>query len=161
MNPDQTIPSTSGKLAASATATFSGIEASILLGGEGAPMTVMAMQVSPDQGAPAHISFEEDKLFLITEGQFEFLIGDDRLSASAGDHVFVGRGIVHGFVALAAAPARMTLMSTPARHDRFFMAMGQLPVPHDRDQVEDICHQYRQAIVGPVISVEIGTKSQT
>lgn len=72
----------SGVLSSHATARF-GIDAEILLGGEAAPMTVMAMTVQPDQGAPAHISFEEDKVFCISEGRLLFLIGAQKIEVKA------------------------------------------------------------------------------
>lgn len=142
----------SGKLTAASVAVFSGIEARILLGGEQAPMTVMAMQVAPAQGAPAHISPAEDKLFHVASGALSFLIGEDRVRVSAGDHLFVARGMIHGFVAVGEEAAHLTLVSTPARHDRFFLAMSALPTPHDVAQVEEICRRFEQVIVGPVPS---------
>jgi len=129
---------------------FSGIDASILMGGENAPFTVMDMTVAPGMGAPAHISFHEEKLFHILEGTFLFLIGDDRVEARAGDHIYVAKGQVHGFSACGNADARMTLVSTPAHHDRFFRALSDLPVPHAPEDVEAVCKACDQKIVGPV-----------
>jgi len=139
-----------GKLLPRGKAAFSGIEAEILLGGEQAPMTVMLMTVAPGQGAPAHISKEEDKVFCITVGRLLFLADTRKFDASAGDRVFVGRGVTHGFSALV-GPAQMTLVSTPARHDRFFQAMDALPTPHDLKDVQAVCERFGQAIVGPLV----------
>ncbi|MEV5023622.1 cupin domain-containing protein [Sphingobium sp. LMA1-1-1.1] len=141
----------SGVLSSHATARFSGIDADILLGGEAAPMTVMAMTVQPDQGAPAHISFEEDKVFCISEGRLLFLIGVQKIEVRAGDRLFVAKGVTHGFSAMGGV-ARVMLVSTPARHDRFFQAMDALPVPHDLNDVQSVCETFGQAIVGPVVT---------
>jgi len=46
----------------------------------------------------------------------------------------------------------MTLISTPARHDRFFEAMDALPVPHEPEQVQAVCERFGQAIVGPLVT---------
>ncbi|MGI9377358.1 MAG: cupin domain-containing protein [Tsuneonella suprasediminis] len=138
-------------LESTGSAQFSGINASILMGGENAPFTVMDMNVAPGMGAPAHISFHEDKLFHISEGTFLFLIGDDRVEACAGDHVYVAKGQVHGFSACGNTDARMTLVSTPAHHDRFFRALSDLPVPHAAEDVEAVCKACDQKIVGPVV----------
>jgi quercetin dioxygenase-like cupin family protein len=141
-----------GKLEHEQTASFSGITADILLGGEQAPMTVMAMSIAPHQGAPAHISTSEDKIFQITDGRLIFLVGDQRLHVSAGDTVFVPRGVVHSFSPLDDSRAQMQLVSTPARHDRFFLAMNELPLPHDPGDVQRVCSAFEQVIVGPVVS---------
>jgi quercetin dioxygenase-like cupin family protein len=141
----------SGVLSSHASARFSGIDAEILLGGEAAPMTVMAMTVQPDQGAPAHISFEEDKVFCISEGDLLFLIDVQKIQVKAGDRLFVAKGVTHSFSAMGGV-ARMMLVSTPARHDRFFQAMDALPVPHDLNHVQAVCDMFGQAIVGPVVT---------
>jgi quercetin dioxygenase-like cupin family protein len=140
----------SGVLFSNATARFSGIEAEILLGGEAAPFTVIAMTVQQEQGAPAHISFEEDKVFCVSEGRLLFLIDEQKVEVRAGDRLFVAKGATHGFSALGGV-ARMMLVSTPARHDRFFQAMDALPVPHDLKDVQAVCERFGQAIVGPVV----------
>nr|WP_272209717.1 cupin domain-containing protein [Marinicella sp. W31]MDC2875541.1 cupin domain-containing protein [Marinicella sp. W31] len=145
------VPRASGRLTSMGTAEFSGIDATILMGGDGKPFTVMEMIVRPGMGAPAHISFHEDKVFHISEGNFLFLIGEDRIKAKAGDHLFAGRRQVHSFSALGSKPARMTLVSNPAHHDRFFRALSALPVPHDPKEVEAVCETCDQRIVGPIV----------
>ncbi|WP_183030098.1 cupin domain-containing protein [Altericroceibacterium spongiae] len=139
-----------GLLATCGTADFSGIHAEILLGGEAAPLTAMALTVAPALGAPAHISFTEDKLFTVTRGHLLFLVGNDRFLAECGASVFVPQGDVHSFSALDGS-ACMMLVATPARHDRFFQAMGSLPLPHRPEEVQAVCERYEQAIVGPVV----------
>ena len=140
-----------GRLMAAERATFSGITADILLGGSQAPLTVMSMLVAPRQGAPAHISFEEDKVFCISEGRLLFLIDVQKIEVKAGDRLFVAKGVTHGFSAMGGV-ARLMLVSTPSRHDRFFQAMDALPVPHDLNDVQSVCETFGQAIVGPVVS---------
>jgi quercetin dioxygenase-like cupin family protein len=140
-----------GILSSTGQARFSGIEAEILLGGDAAPFTVMDMTVVPGLGAPAHISFQEDKVFHVTEGVFLFLVGEDRVQAEPGDHILVAKGVTHSFSALGDSPAKMTLISTPAKHERFFLALSGLPVPHDPGDVEAACQKHDQAIVGPVV----------
>lgn len=114
-------------------------------------MTAMELTVAPGMGAPAHISFNEDKVFVITEGYLLFLIGEARLQVNVGDHVFVVKGDIHSFSALGKKPAKMTLISTPSHHDRFFHALSNLTVPHDQDEVAGVCTTQGQTIVGPVI----------
>jgi quercetin dioxygenase-like cupin family protein len=140
------------KLKATAQTCFSGITADILLGGE-APMTVMNMAVEPNLGAPAHISFEEDKVFVVTQGRFEFLLGDARIWVEAGDRVFVPKGAIHSFRA-DRGTAYMTLVSTPARHDRFFHAINALPEPRTPEDVAAVCTQFAQQMRGPIVGTE-------
>ena len=145
-------PLVSGALFPLSKASFSGIDADVLLGGDKAPFTVMDMTVAPGTGAPAHISFHEEKVFHVAEGSFLFLVGEERITVESGEHVYVAQGVPHGFSALGEGPARMTLVSTPAHHERFFQALSELAVPHDPQQVEAVCAAFGQAIVGPVVT---------
>lgn len=141
----------SGKCDVLGTASFSGIDADILIGGENAPMTVMALAVQDGFGAPEHISHGEDKVFLIEEGQFCFLVGDNKFVANAGERVFVPRGIKHSFTPLGSDSGRMTLVSTPGKHDRFFQAMSSLKTPHSMEDVAALCEKFDQTIVGLIV----------
>ncbi|QEW20065.1 Cupin domain protein [Marinibacterium anthonyi] len=149
-------PHAGGKLRATDIARFSGIEAAILMGGADAPFSVMEMVVAPGLGAPAHVSPREDKVFHVTDGGFLFLVGEARITAGPGDHLFVGKGQVHGFSARGDGPGRMTLVSTPALHDRFFRALSALDLPHDPAKVAAVCAACDQRIVGPVVGPVIG-----
>lgn len=150
INQSSAIPS--GKLVSLGSTLFSGISVEILLGGEDAPMTVMVMTIAPASGAPEHISFTEDKVFQIAEGRLVFLIGSEKITVKAGECVFVAKGVTHSFAALDGAVAQMILISTPARHDRFFQAMGGLSVPHRAEDVQSVCATFDQAIMGPVVT---------
>ncbi|MDQ0325856.1 hypothetical protein J2R99_001705 [Rhodopseudomonas julia] len=65
---------------------------------------------------------------------------------------YVAKGAPHGFSALGEGPARMTLVSTPARHESFFQALSELTVPHDPQEVAAVCTAFDQAIPGPVVT---------
>ena len=138
------------KLAATSRTCFSGIPADVLLGGADAPMTDMNLTVDPDLGAPAHVSFEEDKVFVLTQGRFQFLLGSTIVWAEAGDRVFVPKGAIHSFRAVGNV-ARMTLISSPARHDRFFHAIHALPEPRLPDDVAAVCATFAQQMRGPIV----------
>lgn len=140
-----------GLLSPSDTAQFSGITATILMGDDQTPFTVMEMVIEPGMGAPAHISPREDKVFHVSKGRFLFLIGDTRIEANDGDHLFVAKGQVHSFSAQGDRPARMTLVSTPSHHHRFFQALSALPTPHEPQDVQAVCVDCDQQIVGPIV----------
>lgn len=141
----------SGKCNVLGKADFSGISADILLGGENAPMTVMDFTVEPGQGAPTHVSHGEDKVFLIREGRFVFLVDTQKIQATEGDCIFISRETPHSFSVIGETFGRMTLISTPGLHDQFFKAMGGLPTPHVMEQVQSVCSCFGQTIVGPIV----------
>lgn len=141
-----------GVLTVESTVEFSGIQAEILMGLRSTARTIMKLSVELGRGAPAHISKDEDKLFVVVEGAILFLIGEQKRHVAAGDVVFVPEGVVHSFSGLERAGSSMVLVSTPARHHEFFQRMGALALPHDQAEVRRICEELGQEIVGPVVS---------
>lgn len=140
----------SGKIRQGEAFSFSGLRIDVIAGSEDSPVTVLEMTVTPKFGAPPHISFDEDKIFLISEGALRFTIDDVSFDATAGERVAVKAGAVHGFVNLGSTDAVQTLVSTPARHERFLRALADLAQPVDPGELEKVCVQFNQKIVGPL-----------
>lgn len=138
----------SGKIDGTDTVSFAGLEAEIIAGGSDSPVTVARMTIPPERGAPLHISYDEDKIFLITEGSLRFTVGDTLFDVASGDRVAVGRGEVHGFVNVGQSQATQLLVSSPARHDQFFRALAELNSPADPALLDAVCNRFNQKIVG-------------
>jgi quercetin dioxygenase-like cupin family protein len=93
-----------------------------LVTGEESGGAYFAMEalVPPGGGPPAHVHTREDETFYVTEGEIEFVLGDETVIAGPGDFVNVPRGTVHCFRNAGSEPARMVLTFTPAGMERFF-----------------------------------------
>jgi quercetin dioxygenase-like cupin family protein len=76
--------------------------------------------VPPGGGPPPHIHANEDETFYVVEGRCSILLGDEWVTAGAGDFVNVPRGTVHRFHNDGAEAMRMILTFTPAGIERFF-----------------------------------------
>ncbi|ALS60346.1 cupin domain-containing protein [Pandoraea norimbergensis] len=136
------------------TVSFANMEVRLIEGvstprhGSARDLTIMDMTVNPHGGAPMHRSLDEEKTFVLSQGRLRFTVGETTQDVAAGDTVNVAKGEVHGFTNDTDTPARMLLVSTPARHDAFFRAMAALPVPHEPEAVRKVCETYRQVILG-------------
>ena len=80
----------------------------------------MEAVVAPGGGPPPHIHRYEDETFYVLEGECDFRLGDETITAGAGDFVNVPRGTVHCFHNASAEPVRLILTFTPAGIERFF-----------------------------------------
>jgi mannose-6-phosphate isomerase-like protein (cupin superfamily) len=69
-------------------------------------------------GPALHTHETEDETFYVLGGSYSFWIGDDVLSGSAGDTVFVPRLVPHRF--RCETDGRMLLLYTPGGFERFF-----------------------------------------
>src|ERR1700742_1297814 len=139
----------SGKIEGSEVVSFAGLTTEIIAGDDG-KVTVMRMRVTPKFGAPPHISYEEDKIFLVSAGTLRFTVQDATFDVHAGECVAVRGGDVHGFVNLQPSDAIQLMVSTPAWHHDFFRAMAALPVNYDPSELEAVCRTFNQKIVGTV-----------
>jgi quercetin dioxygenase-like cupin family protein len=101
----------------------------------------MEALVPPGGGPPLHIHRNEDETFYVLEGLCDFRLGEQVITAGAGDFVNIPRGAVHRFHNAGDAPARLILTFTPAGIEKFFEETleraedpGQ-PVPDNIDEV--------------------------
>jgi quercetin dioxygenase-like cupin family protein len=139
----------SGRIEGRDVVSFAGLTTEIIAGDDG-KVTVVRMTVTPKFGAPPHISYDEDKIFLMTEGTLRFTVQDSTFDVHPGECVAVKGGDVHGFVNLQQSDAIQLLVSTPARHHDFFRAMAALPANYDPAELEAVCRTFNQKIVGTV-----------
>ncbi len=80
---------------------------------------------APGAGAPPHHQADAEA-FLVTEGIFEFMLGDSWRRCGPGEFVYVAPGVVHAFRNAASAPSRMLIINLPGGpHQDFFQAVGE------------------------------------
>ena len=78
------------------------------------------IMVPPGGGPPPHIHHREDESFHLLEGALTVQVGGDTLAASAGDFVFLPRGIAHSFKNTGNVNARALVLITPAGLENYF-----------------------------------------
>ncbi len=121
-----------------------------LVTGEESGGAYFAMEalVPPGGGPPAHTHSREDETFYVLEGEIEFLLGAERITAGPGDFVNVPRGTVHCFHNAASETARLVLTFAPAGIEGFFRETleeaqgGSEDVP---DNIEAVTARYEAA----------------
>jgi quercetin dioxygenase-like cupin family protein len=121
-----------------------------LITGEETDGAYFAMEalVPPGGGPPPHMHTREDETFYLVDGEIEFVLGEDTVTAGPGDFVNVPRGIVHCFRNVGTETARMVLTFTPAGMERFFEETLE-PAPNDPvdvpDNVAEVAARYEEA----------------
>lgn len=76
---------------------------------------------APGTAVPPHFHHEEDEAFYVLAGQFEFVLGDQRVNATAGACAFAPRGTVHAFTTTGVEEGRLLITVTPGLHHEAFM----------------------------------------
>ena len=80
--------------------------------------------VPPGGGPPPHVHTREEESFYILEGEITFLIGDQRVVATAGMFANVSTGCLHAFKNESDKPARMIITVAPSGLEKMFMEVG-------------------------------------
>lgn len=94
----------------------------------GIDFTVKAGEVRPHSGAafleyvtrqgeepPHHTHETEDEMFYVLEGALTFHCGGESFEVEKGGFVFLPRGIEHGYTIQSEEPARLIVVTAPAR----------------------------------------------
>ncbi len=88
------------------------------------------ISVPPGGGPPPHIHSREDESFQIIEGSLTVQVGGDTITASAGDFVYLPRGIAHGFRNNGDGYVKALVLTTPAGLEGFFAEVFEPAADH-------------------------------
>jgi quercetin dioxygenase-like cupin family protein len=106
---------------------------------------------------PLHIHHREDETFYVLAGEIRFLVGDQRIEATAGDFVFAPKDVAHAFL-VTSDEAEYLASYSPAGAEQFFAEVASRFVPREpapppsKPNPEDfarIAASYGIEIVGP------------
>jgi len=117
----------------------------------GGAYAVILILVPPGNGPPLHRHHDEDELFMIEEGEFEFRFGDETRKGVPGTIGMLPRGIPHTFRNVGKTPGKMFVVITPARFEGFFVDVFALPEKERGDlaKVAAIGKKYNLEILPP------------
>ena len=103
------------------------------------------IRVSPNNGPPPHIHSREDESFFVLEGEVEFQVGGEKITARPGTFIQGPRGIAHSFKNNTRLPARILGFVTPAGFENFFKEFAQPvasfdspAIPASKDEVDKL-----------------------
>ena len=103
------------------------------------------IRVSPNNGPPPHIHSREDECFFVLEGEIDFQVGDEKITARPGTFIQGPRGIAHSFKNNTQLPARILGFVTPAGFENFFKEFAQPvasfdspAIPPGKDEIDKL-----------------------
>ena len=99
----------------------------------GGTVSVVESHDVPDGGPPPHIHQREDETFQILEGEYEWIVGDEKFVAKKGETIFAPRGIPHTYRYVGKSPGRLMCVITPAGFEGFFEEIGAMTPQQQQD----------------------------
>lgn len=91
----------------------------------GGALSVVEGVLGPGHPGPApHVHEGHDECFVVLEGRMRFRVDAGFRTAAAGDTVFAGRGLAHGFANPFGESARYVVMLTPSGYEDYFAELA-------------------------------------
>ena len=93
-----------------------------------------------------HVHRDEDELFYVVDGAFDFRLGSELHRGLAGSFVFVPRGTLHGLTAAGDGPSRLVFFHLPGL-DGFFRELALLAEP-DPSDLREVMNRWGMDVPG-------------
>ena len=116
------------------------------------------VEIHENEGeAPLHVHHREDKSFWVIEGEIEFQVGQETISAGPGSFLFAPRDVPHRYI-VKRGPARILFLFNPAGFEELLRATsepaGESRIPAegegmpDMDALPDVVRRYGCELLG-------------
>jgi quercetin dioxygenase-like cupin family protein len=104
--------------------------------------TALIQTSPPGGGPPPHAHRNEDEIFYVLEGEYEFLQNGEWSKAEPGQAVCGMRGAFHTFRNAGTTEGRMLIFVAPAGLENYFEEIAPLSMPWDLAQLLDISERF-------------------
>lgn len=126
----------------------------ISTGDTGGALAVLAYEGHARGGPPLHMHLHQDEIFIVQEGHYQFQCGDDRMVLTAGDTIFLPRGVPHTF-SQTSQHGKLLYMFTPAGSmEAFFAALAKIDGTPRPDVAAALFAAHGMAVVGPPLALD-------
>ncbi|MBK8610019.1 MAG: cupin domain-containing protein [Chitinophagaceae bacterium] len=104
-------------------------------------------------GPSLHVHFEQDEIFMVTEGKYRFVVGNQTHELMAGQTIFLPRGIPHTWIQLTDT-GKMTYLLQPAgKMEEFFILMNALKEKPTAAEIDRIHADHQMKVLGPPLTL--------
>lgn len=104
-------------------------------------------------GPMLHIHFEQDEIFMITEGEYRFVVGNETHVLKAGQTIFLPRGIPHTWIQLSDRGKMIYFLQPAGKMEEFFSYMNQLKERPGPEEMDRIHAEHQMKVVGPPLTL--------
>lgn len=110
--------------------------------------------LSPKRGTPLHVHPNQDEVFQVHEGEYVFLVGEDKFSLKPGESIFLPRKVPHAWTQVSER-GRMTVILQPAgKLEEFFVTVAALEKEPTQAEMAKIFADHEMQVVGPPLKVD-------
>jgi quercetin dioxygenase-like cupin family protein len=104
-------------------------------------------------GPMLHIHFDQDEIFMVTEGQYRFVCGSETYLIGPGQTIFLPRNIPHTWIQLSDKGKMIYMLQPAGKMEEFFTYMNQLKERPSKEEMDRIHAEHRMKVVGPPLNL--------
>lgn len=117
-------------------------------------LTIFEYTGNAKGGPPLHIHPNQDEIFLVSEGNYLFQLGEVQHKLSAGDTIFLPRNIPHTWAQLTDNGKLKFLFQPSGKMEDFFRTLSDLKREPTMEEGSKIFQDHDMKIVGPPLKFE-------
>jgi quercetin dioxygenase-like cupin family protein len=111
--------------------------------------TVFEQTTPAGWGPPRHVHANEDEIVYVLDGIYEFSLGEERRTVSAGGCAILPRGIPHGFRSVGETPGRFVCVVTPGGFEEYLLEIARCSPPPSPAQLVGMAKAYGLTLLPP------------
>lgn len=104
-------------------------------------------------GPTLHIHFGQDEIFMITGGEYRFVVGNATHELKTGQTIFLPRGIPHTWIQLTDKGSMIYFLQPAGKMEEFFVHMNSLKERPSQEEMDRIHAAHQMKVVGPPLTL--------
>lgn len=104
-------------------------------------------------GPSLHMHLYQDEIFMIKEGEYRFVVGDETHVLTTGQTIFLPRMVPHTWIQLSGHGKLIYFLQPAGKMEEFFSVINNLKTPPSPEQVAKIHEAHGMKIMGPPLTL--------
>lgn len=104
-------------------------------------------------GPMLHVHLEQDEIFMVTAGEYRFVVGNETHILKAGQTIFLPRNIPHTWIQLSELGKMIYFLQPAGKMEEFFSYMNNLKERPSQEEMDRIHAEHQMKVVGPPLTL--------
>jgi quercetin dioxygenase-like cupin family protein len=112
------------------------------------------ISVLQGRGWPTHVHHSQDKTFYVAEGEYLFVVGDEKHHLNTGDLIFLPRKVPHAWSQLSETGKAILTLQPAGKLEAFYIAVASLTHDPTPTEINKLFEDHEMEVVGPSLRID-------